>query len=247
MGLLQNGYRDNIGLCTFYGAGVSNGSYPYSLPINYHLTGRNKNLTAGEGITDDKVGVPLGNRHPGVWIHPQKAGMLSSRNAILRITTNADGVRGLPGEGTSSFSISFLDADGELIVSGSGTASFELTADDASLTASLNGIGSSSFSIFTNEPILGAEAGLTGTANLTFTASALRYAIGHMEGTTDVQTELTVNAIVSGVWSDEAGEIIKKMLYNKVIRTDDVVEVYEDDGVNVWKSFNLENGGRIEL
>lgn len=52
-----------------------------------HLAGRNRNITAGEGIGDDKVGVPMGYRHGGAWIMPQKAGQISSHNNALGAAT----------------------------------------------------------------------------------------------------------------------------------------------------------------
>ena len=49
------------------------------------------------------------------------------------------------------------------------------------------------------------------------------------------------------VWDEEEAEVVKKMLYNKVVKVGDIATVYEDNGTTVWKQFNLANGGRIEI
>jgi len=82
MGLHTNGFRDNIGVFRFAGAGFSNGAYPSTLPINTHLTGAQRNITAGEGIENELVGIPSGCRHPVAWVMPQKPGLLAARNTI---------------------------------------------------------------------------------------------------------------------------------------------------------------------
>ena len=78
MGLVQNGYRDAHGCLKFAGGGFSNGAYPAAHHANFHQTGRNRNLFAGEGITDDKVSVPVGYRPHYCWIMAQKTGGLGS-------------------------------------------------------------------------------------------------------------------------------------------------------------------------
>ncbi len=40
---------------------------------------------------------------------------------------------------------------------------------------------------------------------------------------------------------------IRKITKNKVVAIGDVIDVYEEDGTTIWKTFNLSNGGRIEL
>ena len=88
MGLHQNGFRDNCGVFRYAGAGVSNGAYPSTLPINTHLTGAQRNITAGQGINSGLVSIPSGNRHPVAWMMPQKPGALAARNLV----TGAGGV-----------------------------------------------------------------------------------------------------------------------------------------------------------
>lgn len=197
MGVLQNGFRDTVGVFRTYGATISNNAYPQGTLGNYNLTGMMRNITAGEGITDDKVGVPMGYADKS-WIMPQKSGMLSARTDGLVITGTATGIRGMPGVGTASFTIETNTPAGELIVSGSGSAAFTIDTNTPLLTASINGAGSASFTIDTNTPILGAEASLIGTADFTVIATLVRYAIGHMEGSTE-ETGLTPSGIAAAV------------------------------------------------
>lgn len=53
--------------------------------------------------------------------------------------------------------------------------------------------------------------------------------------------------VAHAVWNAIDGEIICKMLYNKVIKSGDIITIYEDDGSTIWKTFDLANGGRVEL
>jgi hypothetical protein len=192
-----------------------------------------RNLTAGEGITDDKVGVPMGYTDKG-WIMPQKGGMISARTEGIGIDTTATGVRGMPGEGTAAFGIDTNTPAGELVVTvqaGGAPASIGISTNTPALTASINGTGTAAIGIDTNTPTLGAEASLIGSAAIGVTgdsstiwplddspvlreASATfgfdgaltRYAVGHMEGTTE-ESGLTPDGIANAVWSKliEAG------------------------------------------
>ena len=101
MGLLQNGFRDTCGVFRTYGAGVSNGALPQQLPANFALTGMRRNLTAGEGITDDKIGLPLGYLVGGSYQLPQKPGMLSARFERLGDSRKRSAERGSICSGSS--------------------------------------------------------------------------------------------------------------------------------------------------
>lgn len=227
MGLHQNGFRDNIGVFRYAGAGFSNGAYPSALYINTHLTGAQRNITAGEGITDDKVGVPLGYLNGGSWVMPQKAGNISARNtARIEIETAASILGGKALEGSAGFTIETNTPSGELIAFGIGSATIQLETNSPLLTASINGGGSASFEIATNIPVLGAEASIVGsttitisiadasilpvnddpvlreaTASMSFSGTLTPYAIGQMAGSTDVTTELTAESITAAVWN----------------------------------------------
>ena len=230
MGLLQNGYRHNL-IGRIVGTTNHDGWRPEVGVYQGHRAAANRNQVLPGAVTDNKSAVPNGNRAPSAWIMPNKGGGLSSRDATLAFTATATGIKGLPGEGSTSFSITTNTPDGQLIVSGSGSVTFSLDTNAPLLTASLNGAGTTSFSLTTNTPILGAEASLTGeasfvvttnspvifpldddsplrtaTASFSFGGSLTSYAIGSMTGTTE-EAGLSNAGIANSVWGKviEAG------------------------------------------
>jgi len=250
MGLLSNGYR-HFTKGKLFGATALDGSNPSVLPVRFNQASAIRNQFIGEGIDSNYAAKPSGHLPPSAWMMPQKPGAMSSRNeAGMALSATGAGVMGYPIAGSASFSVVLADADilpvddtsplrtgttsititamdaaGQLISSGSGSASMAISANTPFLTASINGSGSTSFSISTNAPVLGAEASGSGVASFSFAvsgsilpvndASPLRtgvalitvggslapYAIGHMVGTTDVVTELTTDAIAAAVWN----------------------------------------------
>ena len=230
MGLLQNGYRHNL-IGRVVGTTNLDGWRPEVGVYQRHRAAANRNQVMPGAVTDNKSAVPNGNRAPSAWIMPNKGGGLSSRDATLAFTATATGIKGLPGEGSTSFSIVTNTPDGQLIVSGSGSVTFSLDTNAPLLTASLNGAGTTSFSLTTNTPILGAEASLTGEASFvvatnnpvifpldddsplrtalasfSFGGSLTSYAIGSMTGTTE-EAGLSNAGIANSVWGKviEAG------------------------------------------
>lgn len=225
MGILQNGFRDTCGVFRTYGGTISNNCYPQGTLGNYNLTGMKRNITAGEGITNLKVGLPMGYVMRG-WQLPQKAGMISARSGALSITPSGSMIKGFPIEGSASFAILTNAPEGQLIVSGTGTATVQITPNTPALTASLGGSGSAAFSVTTNAAVLGAEASGSGSATITISTNVpviyplnddpvLRegiatialsgtltpYAIGHMQGSTADNSVLTADSITAAVWN----------------------------------------------
>lgn len=148
MALLQNGFRDSTGVFCYFGAAVSNNAYPSSGWANLARTGALRNLTAGQGITDDTVGLPSGNRHPVAWVMPQKAGALAARNSVTGTgdVSDADVWAVKLAEAAISGS-GDLTATGSLIVqlvaaiTGSGTISNADLKAFLQLAAALSGSG----------------------------------------------------------------------------------------------------------
>lgn len=159
MTILANGFRDTLGAFQTYGATASNNAYPSALNGNYSRTAAMRNITAGEGITDDKVSLPSGNRHPNCWMMPQKAGALAARNTLV-------------GEGD----ISDADTWAVKLASAAITGSGDLTAFGGlivQLIAAITGSGT-----VTNGDIkafLAAVAALTGSGTI---SSAVRTGLG---------------------------------------------------------------------
>ena len=195
---------------------------------NFSSNGAAKNMQYVSMTTaaNKQFALPYGSSPPYSTLMPQKGGDMSARRtADFSFTASASALMGYPISGTSSITISVLDADGQLISSGSGSASIAVTTNTPILTASINGDGTTSFPITTNAPILGAEASgsgvssfsfsvsgsilptndasplRTGTTTITISGALTPYAIGSMIGTTDVVTELTTDSIAAAVWN----------------------------------------------
>lgn len=63
--------------------------------------------------------------------------------------------------------------------------------------------------------------------------------------TVNVRDSIPADAFTLDVGSILAGTL--KMIGNKVTRVGDVITIYEDDQVTVWKQFDLTGGGRVEV
>jgi len=175
VGLLQNGFRDTTGVFRFFGATASNNAYPSSDWGGYARTGAIRNLTAGQGITDDKVGLPSGNRHPNVWMMPQKAGALAARNSVT---------------GTGDVS----DADvwavklAEASISGSGS----LTATGGLIVQLVAAVtGSGAVSAADVKAFLQLAAALSGSGVAAGSATGLGALIAALTGASDLDATLT--------------------------------------------------------
>jgi len=203
MGLLANGFRDTLGAFQTYGATTSNNAYPSALVANYARTAAMRNITAGQGITDGTVSLPSGNRHPNVWMMPQKAGALASRNLI---------------EGVGSISASILavklaeaaiTGDGELTALGSliVQALADLTGSgeisDADVKAFLAAVASISGSGEVSDADLeGLGAVLAALTGIGTAAGSTLTAVGELDADLVVTgAGLTISNVGSAVWS----------------------------------------------
>lgn len=154
-----------------FGATASNNAYPGAHHANHHRTGAQRNLTAGQGITDDKVSLPSGNRHPSAWMMPQKAGALAARNTLTgsgRVSNaNVWAVKLAQAAITGSGD---LTAFGGLIVNliaaitGSGTVSGANVQAFLAAVAALTGSGTVSAGTLTGLGELLADIEASGTA-----------------------------------------------------------------------------------
>lgn len=122
MGLLQNGFRDKIDVFRIYGATASNGSCPQALVGNYHLTGMQRNLTAGEGITSDQVGIPMGHLAPSSWVMPQKSGAMTSFTSTKGVGTGTGTLAAGRGIAGASEGIGQAEAQGSSLAWGQASA-----------------------------------------------------------------------------------------------------------------------------
>jgi hypothetical protein len=61
----------------------------------------------------------------------------------------------------------------------------------------------------------------------------------------------TAEDIANAVWSannvEELVTDLAKITGNKVTKDGDLITIYEENGITVWKQYNLANGGRVEV
>jgi hypothetical protein len=184
------------------GATVVLSAYPPVLQGNFSQTGRIRNLTAGQGITSDYVGIPMGYVAKG-WMMPQKAGFLSSRSAALGLDATGAMLSGVTADAPATFGIDTNTPDGQLVSTvqpGGAPATFGVDTNTPELTASLSGVGSSDIGFSVADALLGALGGMTVTADFGIDGTLTSYAVGHMEGTT-ADTGVTVDNIVTALES----------------------------------------------
>ena len=230
MGLIQNGYRDAHGCLKFAGAGFSSGAIPATHHYNFHQTGRNRNLFAGEGITDDKVSVPVGYRPHYCWIMAQKTGGLGSTarqilgsgatgSVNLAGGLNAEStIEGVGGIGNAEvalimFAQALLSGSSEMSapataalnmaieLAGSCSVSAEIRyAESKNMIAELMGMSSSSVNM---GALVGAEATLSGQGGV---CCSTPRADGFMSADIAPSTTTAASVIAQAVWDYMASQ-----------------------------------------
>lgn len=202
MALLANGFRDTSGVFQTFGATASNNAYPSALWANYARTGANRNISAGQGITDDKAGRPIGYLHPGAWMLPQKVGAMSSHNRTR-------------GSATATLTlVSGRNIAGSSAGVATGTATLQLVV---SMQASSAGVATVTGNVFAALGMVGSSAGsstataqknalgwLYGSSAGSCTATLTRYATGRLYGSITPFTELSPESLAASVWAAAA-------------------------------------------
>ena len=197
MGLLQNGYRHNLTGKLFGGTSLD-GANPSVHVYRGHRTAANRNILAGEAITDRLASVPSGNRPSQAWIMARTSGGMSSRNvAGLSIGAFGAGAMGVNIDGSADITFT-ADATAQLIASAIGSATFTVTASGSAL-ATLNAVGTASFTL-TTSGTMGALAWGVGAAGITVNATLTSYAKGFMQGSTIGGGAITNESVAAAVW-----------------------------------------------
>lgn len=202
MGLLANGFRDRLGAFQTYGATASNNAYPSALWANTARTAALRNISAGQGITDDKVGLPQGGGHPASWMLPQKPGALSSHNRTRGVATATLSLVSGRNIAATADGIATASATLQLVVSLSGTADGVATVT-GNVQAALGMEGSAAGSS-TVTGTIGALAWAYGEAAGSSTATLTRYATGRLYGSISPFTELSPENLAASVWAATA-------------------------------------------
>lgn len=198
MGLLGNGFRDNLTGRISVATTNLNGCNPSTIPASKNLTAFRRNMLVGEGIANPQASVPQGVRPPVAWLMAQAGGGISSyRRGEVRVDGTADGELGAPRTAAATISIDGTVIGG-LIVGATGSVSFTL-AGTADILAVLNGEGAATVSI-DGAADLGALASLVGATTITLDGAAEIMGLGYMTGTTE-EAGLTVAGITNGVWN----------------------------------------------
>lgn len=202
MALRSNGNTFSSTGVQHFGVTAALSAYPHVLNQNFAQTNRIRNLTAGEGITDDKVGLPMGYVDKG-WMMPQKAGMISSRGANFGFTDTGTILGGKALETTPpepSFGFTAVATGGlvSTVPAAGAPATFGFATNAPLLTASLSGDGSATFGFSFANALLGALGGMTVTAEFGMDGTLTSHAIGIMEGTT-AESGVTIDNIVTAL------------------------------------------------
>lgn len=210
MGLIGNGYRHNqVG--KLFGATNLDGANPTVHEYRGHLTARNRNQFAGEGITSTVASVPSGARHPVAWIMAEKSGAMASRNsAVFAFGATGSGASGFAIDGTADIVFTVPDAEGRLVTGGTGTAAFSITVT-GDIYATLGTTGSAAMTYTTNAPILKADGFMGADAPFVITGELASYAKGFMGGSTVDSSVLTVDALLAAMNAAPPAVNIKKV------------------------------------
>lgn len=201
MALACNGAQNFSSGVQHFGATAYLSAIPHVLQGNFAQTNRIRNLTAGQGITDELCGYPSGYRHPGAWMMPQKAGAISARNTITG-SGNATGT-GQSGYnigatitgagGVTSASLGLIVSMAATLIASGGISSAQVDAL-ASMVATLTGSGDITA---TAAGLADLAAVLTGTGALDASNTALMDIAATIRGYGD----LTPEGIRDSVWS----------------------------------------------
>lgn len=184
MALVSNGNMARVAGMQHAGASAYLSAIPSALGSNFAGTNRQRNLTAGQGITDDTVGLPLGCLHPVAWMMPQKAGSMTMRAG-----------------GSGALSATLIPAK-LMTIDLTGSGDLDATAALAiTMQCAMTGSGSMSATIEGRGNI---EMGMTGSGDMTADMHALANATINMLGTGDLEAailaygNMTIDITVTG-------------------------------------------------
>lgn len=201
MGIACNGAQNFSQGVQHFGSVAYLSAIPHVLGGNFSQTNRIRNLTAGEGITDELCGYPSGYRHPGAWMMPQKPGALAARNTVVgsgtltasaqsgyNIAATITGAGDIPG-----CDIGLIVSIAATLVASGGISSAQVDAL-ASMVATITGSGDITA---TAAGLADLAAVLTGTGTMNASNTALMDLAATIRGYGD----LTPEGIRDSVWS----------------------------------------------
>lgn len=205
MALCSNGNMARSVGVQHFGASAYRSAIPSALQSNFAHTNKIRNLTAGEGITSDLVGIPSGSRHPAAWMMPQKAGALAARNTVVGTGTST-------ATGQSGYNI-----DGTITGAGDipNTVSIGLIVSIAAALTASGGISSA-----TTQALAAMVATITGSGSVTATAAGLAELGAALAGagfvTANNTALMSIAATIRG-YGDLTPEGIRDIVWAKIV------------------------------
>lgn len=197
MGLLGNGFRQNLTGRISVATTALDGCMASAIPASYNLTAFRRNMLIGEGIANPQASVPQGVRPPIAWLMAKEGGGISSyKRGVVSLDGTATGEKGLPATASTTISIDGTAAGG-LIVSATGTATISIDGV-AAIVATISTTGTATVTI-DGSVAMGAEASLVANATISIDGSAEIMGLGYMTGTTE-EAGLTPSGIALAVW-----------------------------------------------
>lgn len=197
MALVQNGIRVKAECVTYRG---------HTFQTYRPFWGGNtmRNISVGEGITDECCSIPDGNQHPQAWLLATRSGGLAARDSIFGdgevASANLAGGRNADAALTGSGNITNAQLELILFAVAAITASGNLTAaitGKLEAAASLAGQGNITAAL---GALANAVAALTGSGTVASTSSAT--ALGNMSADIVVTgTGLTTSNVAFYVWN----------------------------------------------
>ena len=201
MAILQNGYRDFSSGVRIFGATVSNSAYPYALIGNTSKNSLKRNMTAGEGFTNDLVSVPSGYRGQYAYVQPQKAGGLKSFREAEGTAAVSAAIAGGKNAAASVAGSAQVTGTGQLVVSGSASLSGAATVAGNAFAALLGvaNVSASGTVSATINAIGWLNAALAGASSI----SAVRYARGSLSAAITPFTDLSPQSLATQLLDSE--------------------------------------------
>ena len=208
MGLRSNNFQAATGVHRYIGATALNGGLPYMAIGAWGQPGMRRNITAGEGITDEKVGLPNGYVDKG-WMIPQKPGFISSHNSLLGGFTVSPQqlIPALNAATSIDWNVTINQAALALTVGGTASITFDIKFDTplptpvGALSASAT-IPTPATPLFEVNAFLGAINGAGATLTMSFTPSATLTADGNIAASITNEGEaVTPTSVAAAVWN----------------------------------------------
>lgn len=238
--IYPNGLRVAPGwnTCRYYGQ-------PWLMPYNGARAER-LGIYTSDGMST-KQSVPEGAFPGFAWTPPIDAGGMGG---TTRIDVEGSGnlLQGGPMVGTGAFGFTATDGSLSMIISMSGTgAVVTFSAGGNVLKLTIGMAGDGTWTLSGDGSSLAMIVPFDGSGSMSLTGTADLRGLLSLIGEWTPYTELSPENLANAVWEHVDGELVKKMLAAKVTKLGDVITIYENDGVTVFRQYNLAGGGRVQI